>query len=452
MEIFYQGCEIAATIIETLIFLDFLTKLLGRKFTVRINLLTFSISFIVINLFMIAMNYLIPQYSAIQDIGVLILYLAYAMLFTRGTLVMKTITPALTITSILIINLLTAYLLSFIWKMRLGDLVIDRNIQRLVALVITKLIFFIITRVVIHLVKPEEIILKSKEYFAVALSFICSVIIIVYFAEVQFHSEKSTLEFSTVVVLFSVVLINVSSSVLFAILVKWNRERTHHMMIDLQFQEQKKMNQSICSAYKSLEILQHDMKNDLLSLQALIHDGKIDKAEQFVQRYTRTKLDQFQIYVHTGHELIDAIINIKLNYAREMKIDVLCQITADFNSFDMEDIVSIFSNAIDNAIESSVQQISRFISVVMENKRDYLHISIGNAIDKSVLDNNSELRTTKKQRDYHGYGTQSMQHIVEKYDGMIDYYENNNVFYADILLKHAKQEGKPTKQENAVDF
>ena len=45
-----------------------------------------------------------------------------------------------------------------------------------------------------------------------------------------------------------------------------------------------------------------------------------------------------------------------------------------------------------------------------------------------------------------------MQHIVEKYDGMIDYYENNNVFYADILLKHAKQEGKPIKQENAVDF
>ena len=165
MEIFYQGCEIAATIIETLIFLDFLTKLLGRKFKVRINLLTFSISFIVINLFMIAMNYLIPQYSAIQDIGVLILYLAYAMLFTRGTLVMKTITPALTITSILIINLLTAYLLSFIWKMRLGDLVIDRNIQRLVALVITKLIFFIITRVVIHLVKPEEIILKSNICF-----------------------------------------------------------------------------------------------------------------------------------------------------------------------------------------------------------------------------------------------------------------------------------------------
>ena len=85
MEIFYQGCEIAATIIETLIFLDFLTKLLGRKFTVRINLLTFSISFIVINLFMIAMNYLIPQYSAIQDIGVLILYLAYAMQIQQRT-------------------------------------------------------------------------------------------------------------------------------------------------------------------------------------------------------------------------------------------------------------------------------------------------------------------------------------------------------------------------------
>ena len=39
------------------------------------------------------------------------------------------------------------------------------------------------------------------------------------------------------------------------------------------------MYQAICSAYKNLEILQHDMKNDLLSLQTLIHQGKNGEAE-----------------------------------------------------------------------------------------------------------------------------------------------------------------------------
>ena len=452
MEIFYQGCEVAATIIETYIFLDFLTRFLGRKYSNGKQILVLGLVFICINGFMICMNFLIPQYSAFQDIGVLLMYTAYALFCSSGTRIMKTITPALTITSILAINLLTAFLLSSIWQVSVGELVIDRNGQRIIALVITKALFFVGTRVVIRLFKPKEIILSLKEYIAVALSFICSVIIIVYFAEVQFHSAKEAMDLYTVCVLFSVVLINIASSILFAVLVKQNRERTQHMVIEIQFKEQQKMYQSICSAYKNLEILQHDMKNDLLSLQALIHKGETDEAEKFVERYTKTKLEQFQIYVRTGYELIDAIVNIKLNYAREMGIDVLCQITADFTCFETEDIVSIFSNAIDNAIESSVQQTKRYISVVMENKRDYLHIAIGNAIHASVLEKNAKLLTTKKEKKYHGFGTQSMLHVVEKYDGMIEYYENNSVFYVDILLKHTKQERKTTKHEISIDI
>ena len=45
-----------------------------------------------------------------------------------------------------------------------------------------------------------------------------------------------------------------------------------------------------------------------------------------------------------------------------------------------------------------------------------------------------------------------MQHIVSKYDGMIDYYEENGMFYVDILLKRTKRESKTTKQENPVDI
>ena len=43
-------------------------------------------------------------------------------------------------------------------------------------------------------------------------------------------------------------------------------------------------------------------------------------------------------------------------------------------------------------------------------------------------------------------------HIVSKYDGMIDYYEENGVFYVDILLKHTKQERKTTKHEKSIDI
>ena len=452
MEGFYQGCEVAATLIETYIFLDFLNKLLGNRYSDERKWLIYVTSFLVINLFVISMNILVPQYSALQDIGILLLYTVYALLFTSGSTIMKLITPALTVTSIITINLLTLFPLASLWHIRAGDMLLDRSGRRLWMLFLTKVLFFLATRIALRVLKPKKIILSATEYTAVALSFICSVTIIVYFAETQFHSDGDTLGLSTIMVLLSVVLINIASSVLFAVLVKRNRERTQHMVIEIQFQEQQKMYQSICAAYKNLEILQHDMKNDLLSLQALIHEGRAEKAEQFVERYTNTKLEQFQIYVRTGIALLDAVINIKLNYAREMGIDVLCQITANFTGFETEDIVSVFSNAVDNAIESSIRQDRKYISVVMEDKRDYLHIVIGNAIQSSVLAKNAALHTTKREKAYHGYGTQSMLHIVEKYDGMIEYYENQTMFYADLLLKHTKREEKTTKQEKPVDI
>ena len=69
-----------------------------------------------------------------------------------------------------------------------------------------------------------------------------------------------------------------------------------------------------------------------------------------------------------------------------------------------------------------------------------------------VLLKNAKLLTTKKEKQFHGFVTQSMQHIVSKYDGMIDYYEENGMFYVDILLKRTKRESKTTKQENPVDI
>ncbi len=438
MNLFYQGCEVFATIVETYVFLDFLTKFLGKRFsTIRQNI-AFIIAFFLINFYMITVNHYVLQYSAFSDVVVLALYMLYALFCSKGNLLLKIITPTITMTAISLINLSTLYLISFIFSVDLNEITIERNRLRLLVLIITKMFFFLSTRLILKHFKPKEIVLSGKEYFAVSLSFLCSVIIILYFAEFQLHFSESQIGYYSVVVLLSVVLINIASSILFVMLVKRNKENTRYMMIQVQFHEQQKMYQSICSAYKNLEILQHDMKNDLLTLQTLIHQKHLIEAEEFIESYTKTKLEKFEIFVHTGFELIDAVINIKLNYAREKEIEVFCHISADFSPFETEDIVSLFSNAIDNATEASVKCAKRYISILIENKRNYLCMKIGNAIENSVLAQNEKLLTTKQDKQFHGFGKQSMLNIVQKYDGMMEYYENNGMFFVDILLKNTK--------------
>lgn len=206
-------------------------------------------------------------------------------------------------------------------------------------------------------------------------------------------------------------------------------------MMEMQYELQKKSYDSVRTVYHNLQILQHDLKNNLLCVYNLIENNQNDEAKKYITEFSDTKLSQFHEYIKTGNEIIDTIINVKLNFAREKNIDIVCNINTDFSGFEEDDIVCLFSNAIDNAIEACLKQTKSRIKINIGNKRNYLCITIGNTITSSVLENNAELKTTKKDFEHHGLGTQSMKNITEKYDGMIEFYENENMFITNIMIK-----------------
>lgn len=109
----------------------------------------------------------------------------------------------------------------------------------------------------------------------------------------------------------------------------------------------------------------------------------------------------------------------------------------DFDSFEEYDIVMLFANLMDNAIEASKEVNSPRIDIAITTKMNYLSIVIGNKIEKSVLSVNSSLKTSKSNKEQHGFGIQSVKQIADKYYGMTDFYEQDNMFYADIMLKKA---------------
>ena len=112
------------------------------------------------------------------------------------------------------------------------------------------------------------------------------------------------------------------------------------------------------------------------------------------------------------------------------------RIDTDFAGFDADDLVNLLANSLDNAIESSLQQKKRKeIAIAIKNKRNYLWIEIKNAISSSVLQKNAKLLTTKANRKYHGFGTESIRNLVEKYDGGTEYYEKDGWFVLDIMMR-----------------
>ncbi|MBQ4617284.1 MAG: GHKL domain-containing protein [Clostridia bacterium] len=67
-------------------------------------------------------------------------------------------------------------------------------------------------------------------------------------------------------------------------------------------------------------------------------------------------------------------------------------------------------------------------------KNDQLTIFVKNSIPQSVLRSNPHLKTKKRDKHYHGYGTKIIRQTVEKYHGFVDYYEEGMFFCCNIIM------------------
>lgn len=57
-----------------------------------------------------------------------------------------------------------------------------------------------------------------------------------------------------------------------------------------------------------------------------------------------------------------------------------------------------------------------------------------NSIDNSVIETNRELKTTKKNKNRHGFGIENIKQAVYRHNGILNFDEENGYFICDILI------------------
>ena len=63
-----------------------------------------------------------------------------------------------------------------------------------------------------------------------------------------------------------------------------------------------------------------------------------------------------------------------------------------------------------------------------------MKINVSNSINKSVLTENPELKSSKSDSKNHGYGIKIIREIVEKYSDYVDFFEKDNEFTVNIII------------------
>lgn len=132
--------------------------------------------------------------------------------------------------------------------------------------------------------------------------------------------------------------------------------------------------------------------------------------------------------------MLNAILDLKRVICKNENIDLKCYIQSNLPEFDDVAFSTIFGNLIDNAIEAEIKEIRLAVEVL----GTYLHITIQNRIQTSVLINGEFPKTTKFDNMNHGLGIYSINETIAQNNGAIEFYEQDGWFVADVLMQSSK--------------
>ena len=208
-----------------------------------------------------------------------------------------------------------------------------------------------------------------------------------------------------------------------------------------QMEEIRRQEEEIRQLHQNTRKLKHDMRNHLMVMAAYMNSGDYENARKYVSEIL-DKLNAVRSYVETGNPLLNHILNDKLEICRQEGIDVKADIgKASFEKMKGIDFSAVFSNAVDNAIEASRRETRKEIVISVYEKKGYDVISVKNRISQSVLEKNPELKSTKTSDgglaidgEKHGFGVNQIKEIVESYDGMTDFYEEDGFFIVNVFV------------------
>lgn len=428
IEFIFESC---INIIENLISVDFITRYLGAKYNGKKKNLAFLIAWAVDFIEITIVNH-ITKFETIGAYIPIIIYVCYAFICLNGSKLLKLwiaiLTQIIVLTTAIVANILVCYIIGY----KPYDMIMVFNGTRVIGVIVAKIMQFCTAR----------ILLKNKYRMNIGNSMIAAIIIIPSVSVISLSALMKAILINNDIFKYAaigivcIVIANIMTYYFFALI---NKEYENKIKTKLLEQQNENLRRNIADKevfVKEMKAVRHDIKNQLLTIFQYADEGKINDIKKYINVLTNSHLSNVLNYINTDNVEFDAIMNSKIAICNSdnIFIEVKVKEGTDIN-IQSGDITALFGNLLDNAIEAAKCTKEKRISVDIQKNNEYLIISVSNSIEESILDSNKNLETSKKDKELHGIGLQSVRHIVEKYNGMIQFYEEENEFYCHIMLE-----------------
>lgn len=444
MKTFYWGFEILASAIDSFTLMYFVEHFVGgirKDRNVIRGRLVFFLLLTVLGVFSINNNF----FWAEMGTGIIYLnLLLYGFLYAVGSKREIFIVSSIIYVLLGLINTLVPLVINYLTGKTIASMMdMGSGSTRIMVLFICKIIYFFINILILNLFKHSSFKLNKGEWAVLSGSFsIIMMIVIVLFIIVRTQSFSENIGILIIAVNLGLFALLVALYLMMIQLNKAHEKQLEYERIALNQNNQKKLLEDREKEYEQLQIVRHDIKNYLSTLIGMLQNGKTKEAIEYVNIVLEERIETIWEVVDVGDATLNAVINTKFTICRKKGICCESTIIGNLIFENPVNIGIILSNLLDNAMEACEKMTKNQPRIVISCaiQKGYLDLCVKNTIKESVLEDNPSLKTTKKEKEFHGYGIKSIKKILEEEGGMISQSEKNGWFITHIFLpiKHKR--------------
>lgn len=378
----------------------------------------------------------LKKYTIIKML-LMIVMIILAMWFLYEISFIKTLILVFFIESIITI---TDYIVIMILAKIYGDITTLGGASSLIGrliIILSRLILFAILIVISRISSKKRnnvtADMSNKEWiqFLIFPIFtICAVMLMVNSVMKSYHSDIVPVYY---IIAIGLIVLNLVVFHLISEILEHSRKMKEAQILRQQSIGQVELYNSMRENYNIQRQRTHEYKNQIVCMDMLMKKKDYSKLENYIGNIS-DGLDAQLDMVDTNNDVVNAILNAK--YYEAIKNDVLFVLKindlSDIKVSD-EDIVTILSNLLDNAIEAAKQCDvgKRTVKIKLLSEDDVLTIAVSNTYKtEPMLTEDGYIRTTKNNKEEHGWGIRNIVATLEKYDAeyIIDYKNGEFVF------------------------
>lgn len=436
--------ENAASLVECIIITGFTTLVLGYKNPRHkyLKYIIYTLAVFIDCIFLV--NYLPPKIAeTFPGILQILISFIYALLFLQGTVFLKCYISFISNYMIFLINIPVMLIFSGILNSSVHTTIYMQGFIRIVILVLTKVLYFLLTFVFYkwykHNLKHADFRLNNFEWFSMLLLSAISFAIGLYIFQTNINQFKPI-----VITVSSLAALAINALVLHCLLRSaQNRYKAEEIKFyQLENQAMKTNLDNYIKQEAEISKIKHDMENVALTTTTLLQEHDYAKLEKHFSQIINDLQVTDILHTDIKNVYLNAIIQQKYTKCKSKikNVNFTCAADETFRkkeeiaNIDIIDLCTIIANLLDNAIEAYIECNDYDIRINLDYINNSYRIEISNTIKGSVLSGNKTLKTSKSDTKNHGIGIKSVKSRAEKYNGKTEFTEENGQFVARVWL------------------